>query len=477
MPQLYHRLLLLVAAWLAVSGGKPTAAAGAVYSSSPSMCHKSFKCGDNVDIRYPFYLSNQSKVLDAMAYSHSQHYCGYPDMAIICDQRGTATATLQLGGGSNYTVLAINYGNMTISLADADFCPRVRRNVTFPPVNSFETTYTLQLAIDYLSFFYDCAFTSTFTPAVPAAVPWPVGIIPINCSSFEEGPSPAFLVPQLDTPEGDWLIQACKEVYVLPVLGDELFRPEYYSRLGSGGYGQVLKQGFQLNWIGPKGDMACHQCELSNGQCTYDRATGGFLGCLCSDGRMRNPNCGAGLMKKTRKICIIASTSSILVLCLLLFSCLLGCKRYRSRKKSKETPRIESFLQKHAAIHSKRYTYSQVKRMTRNFAEKLGQGGFGVVYRGDLSGGRQIAVKMLKDSKADVEEFINEVASISRTSHVNVVTLLGFCLEGSKRALIYDYMPNGSLERISVLRYLILGWPNCAPIKKVLSPLVTQEEQ
>lgn len=99
---------------------------------------------------------------------------------------------------------------------------------------------------------------------------------------------------------------------------------------------------------------------------------------------------------------IIASTSSILVLCLLLFSCLLGCKRYRSRKKSKETPRIESFLQKHAAIHSKRYTYSQVKRMTRNFAEKLGQGGFGVVYRGDLSGGRQIAVKMLKDSKAEI---------------------------------------------------------------------------
>ncbi|PUZ55269.1 hypothetical protein GQ55_5G199100 [Panicum hallii var. hallii] len=54
---------------------------------------------------------------------------------------------------------------------------------------------------------------------------------------------------------------------------------------------------------------------------------------------------------------------------------------------------------------------------------------------------------MLKDTKGDGEEFMNEVASISRTSHVNVVTLLGFCLEGSERVLIYESMPNGSLER------------------------------
>ncbi|KAI4988108.1 hypothetical protein ZWY2020_029738 [Hordeum vulgare] len=143
---------------------------------------------------------------------------------------------------------------------------------------------------------------------------------------------------------------------------------------------------------------------------------------------------------------IIASTLGILALCLP-FTCLLGYKAYRSRKRSKETPRIESFLQKNATVYPKRYTYAQVKKMTGTFAEKLGQGGFGVVYRGGLSSGHQIAVKMLKDSKSDVGGFINEVASISRTSHVNVVTLLGFCLEGSKRALIYDYMPNGSLQR------------------------------
>ncbi|XP_073356959.1 LEAF RUST 10 DISEASE-RESISTANCEUS RECEPTOR-LIKE PROTEIN KINASE-like 2.3 [Aegilops tauschii subsp. strangulata] len=140
----------------------------------------------------------------------------------------------------------------------------------------------------------------------------------------------------------------------------------------------------------------------------------------------------------------IAGSSSVLML---LFAFWLGYRKYGSKRKSKERAKIESILQKNGTVHLKRYTYAQVKRITRSFAEKLGQGGFGAVYRGDLFDGRQIAVKILKDYKTDGEDFINEVASISRTSHVNVLNLLGFCLEGSKRALIYDYMPNGSLEK------------------------------
>ncbi|KAG4915217.1 hypothetical protein JHK87_052774 [Glycine soja] len=58
-----------------------------------------------------------------------------------------------------------------------------------------------------------------------------------------------------------------------------------------------------------------------------------------------------------------------------------------------------------------------------------------------------VAVKVLKELKGNGEEFINEVASISRTSHVNIVTLIGFCFEKSKKALVYEFMANGSLEK------------------------------
>nr|XP_043616249.1 LEAF RUST 10 DISEASE-RESISTANCE LOCUS RECEPTOR-LIKE PROTEIN KINASE-like 2.5 [Erigeron canadensis] len=85
--------------------------------------------------------------------------------------------------------------------------------------------------------------------------------------------------------------------------------------------------------------------------------------------------------------------------------------------------------------------------MTKSFQEKLGQGGYGSVYKGQLTDGQLVAVKLLAETHGDGEDFINEVASISRTSHVNIVTLVGFCIEGEKRALVYEFMPHGSLDK------------------------------
>ncbi|GAY64609.1 hypothetical protein CUMW_234810, partial [Citrus unshiu] len=75
-----------------------------------------------------------------------------------------------------------------------------------------------------------------------------------------------------------------------------------------------------------------------------------------------------------------------------------------------------------------------------------GKDGFGSVYKGQLHIGGLIAVKMLENSNFSAVEFINEVSTIGRIHHVNVVQLLGFYSEGSKRALVYEYMPNGSLD-------------------------------
>ncbi|XP_056857621.1 LEAF RUST 10 DISEASE-RESISTANCE LOCUS RECEPTOR-LIKE PROTEIN KINASE-like 2.5 [Raphanus sativus] len=113
------------------------------------------------------------------------------------------------------------------------------------------------------------------------------------------------------------------------------------------------------------------------------------------------------------------------------------------RRKTSDVP---SQLNLKALIPLKHYSYAQVKRITKSFAIVVGKGGFGTVYRGTLCDGRSVAVKVLKDSKGNGEDFLNEVASMSKTSHVNIVTLLGFCAEGTKRAILYEFLENGSLD-------------------------------
>lgn len=108
---------------------------------------------------------------------------------------------------------------------------------------------------------------------------------------------------------------------------------------------------------------------------------------------------------------------------------------------------MEKFLLNHGSLAPKRYGYNDVKKMTKSFKEKLGQGGYGIVYKGELPDGQFVAVKVLTETHEDAEEFINEVASISRTSHVNIVNLLGFCYDRKKRALVYEFMPNKSLDK------------------------------
>ncbi|KAH0711560.1 hypothetical protein KY285_007082 [Solanum tuberosum] len=108
---------------------------------------------------------------------------------------------------------------------------------------------------------------------------------------------------------------------------------------------------------------------------------------------------------------------------------------------------IEGFLQTQNNFMPIRYNYSNINRMTRGFKEKLGEGGYGTVYKGKLQSGRDAAVKMLSKPKAGGQDFMNEVATIGRIHHVNVVGLVGYCVEGTKRALVYDFMPNGSLDK------------------------------
>ncbi|KAK8961380.1 Cysteine-rich receptor-like protein kinase 8 [Platanthera guangdongensis] len=97
------------------------------------------------------------------------------------------------------------------------------------------------------------------------------------------------------------------------------------------------------------------------------------------------------------------------------------------------------------------FDLATIRSATNSFSEanKLGEGGFGPVYKGVLRGGQEIAVKRLsKSSGQGVLEMKNEVVLMARLQHRNLVRLLGCCLEGEEKLLVYEYLPNTSLDKL-----------------------------
>ncbi|KAL8246083.1 hypothetical protein R6Q59_007299 [Mikania micrantha] len=95
------------------------------------------------------------------------------------------------------------------------------------------------------------------------------------------------------------------------------------------------------------------------------------------------------------------------------------------------------------------FTFSTIAIATANFSHdnKLGEGGFGPVFKGVLEDGQQVAVKRLsRNSNQGLDEFKNEVICISKLQHRNLANLLGCCIQGDEKLLIYEYMPNKSLD-------------------------------
>uniref|UniRef100_A0A6N2KYY8 Uncharacterized protein n=1 Tax=Salix viminalis TaxID=40686 RepID=A0A6N2KYY8_SALVM len=133
----------------------------------------------------------------------------------------------------------------------------------------------------------------------------------------------------------------------------------------------------------------------------------------------------------------------ILVICICLF---IRTRKQRKKERVETVDEIES-------AESLQFTFNTIRDATENFSEKntLGQGGFGAVYKGVLPSGQEIAVKRLsKDSGQGDLEFKNEVLLVAKLQHRNLVRLLGFCLQGIERLLIYE---SSEWER----RYKIIG--------------------
>ncbi|XP_059439326.1 cysteine-rich receptor-like protein kinase 44 isoform X2 [Corylus avellana] len=129
----------------------------------------------------------------------------------------------------------------------------------------------------------------------------------------------------------------------------------------------------------------------------------------------------------------------------LLISCIYIFYLRVSRQREKDETVDET-----SSTESLQFDFSTIKVATEDFsiANKLGEGGFGAVYKGRLPNGQEIAVKMLsRESGQGTQEFNNEVLLVAMLQHRNLVKLLGFCLEGNEKLLVYEFVPNASLDR------------------------------
>ncbi|KAG6474452.1 G-type lectin S-receptor-like serine/threonine-protein kinase At2g19130 [Zingiber officinale] len=174
--------------------------------------------------------------------------------------------------------------------------------------------------------------------------------------------------------------------------------------------------------------------ELLNVQEQYEQSDGGTLYLRLAAAELQSSD---GDKKRKITWAIVGVAMAILVAFLATIIWVTNRKR-RSRKM------VRNLINAHGSLVP--FTYRELQHATKNFSEKLGEGGFGSVFKGSLPGSIAIAVKKLEGLRQGEKQFRAEVSTIGTIHHINLVRLLGFCSGGSNRLLVYEFMPNGSLD-------------------------------
>ncbi|KAK7385010.1 hypothetical protein VNO78_30717 [Psophocarpus tetragonolobus] len=209
----------------------------------------------------------------------------------------------------------------------------------------------------------------------------------------------------------------------------------------------VQDESVVMEWSNPD----CSSCAAQGQNCQYKNGSQSEIECLlCPTNKI-----------PTSIILLIAAGGivGLILLLLLVKGLFLVYEHYKM--KGEDHARIEKFLEDYRAMKPTRFTYADIKRITNGFSESLGEGAHGAVFKGMLSKEILVAVKILNDTVGDGKDFINEVGTMGKIHHVNVVRLLGFCADGFHRALVYDFFPNGSLQRFLAPpdnKDVFLGW-------------------
>ncbi|KAG6543123.1 hypothetical protein Mapa_015372 [Marchantia paleacea] len=139
----------------------------------------------------------------------------------------------------------------------------------------------------------------------------------------------------------------------------------------------------------------------------------------------------------------------------LLFYVLARRKRKLAKKQRPSEPPVDDFeltlpsIQDSIAgkVMGMRYTYETLNEATNEFCKELGRGAYGIVYKGILKDGSEIAVKKLVDSQRGIKDFESEMKTLGSINHSNLVALRGFSVKSNQPFLVYEYVPNGSLDK------------------------------
>ncbi|XP_062213572.1 rust resistance kinase Lr10-like [Phragmites australis] len=372
------------------------------------------------EIRFPFRLES----------SNTPSLCGAPCMKLACSGEDTILVHPAL---SAYKVIAIDYrlGRLTIipragfsspcQLIDKIISASVALDLQSSCLNQFRFYHAVIVRClgkftphsddaDFIAGPVSCLSNATYFSYLVSPLE-KMYVLPLDCK-VSDGKIP---LPVPDTSPSTF-----KETAERMLNFDEMTSIIYYHL-----------HHFRQNEYYYPDDEECTQCEGQGRRCAFSS--------------QRNQTF---CMRHGSHVKVIAATSSVAALVVLLL--MVASALYLSLKGRYNEEihlKVEMFLKTYGTSKPTRYTFSEVKKIARRFKEKIGQGGFGSVYKGELPNGVPVAVKMLENSTGEGEDFINEVATIGLIHHANIVRLLGFCSEGTRRALIYEFMPNESLEK------------------------------
>ncbi|XP_016445101.2 rust resistance kinase Lr10-like [Nicotiana tabacum] len=366
------------------------------------------RCGDfGPVIRFPFRLKNR----------HPTN-CGYPGFELSCTKDNVTQFKLQfplqasiknidIPISANVSVQEIDYKSQTIRLSElnASCLPGQISNI-----NSSASPFT-----------YDQNSYGGFTL--------------FNCSSNKKYSTSFDRINCLSGPHYDVLAfrsynsisqfpSSCTKMYNISDVPNEVLfgQPEYSPT-------QIY-----LHWSEP----FCGNCEADGKYCKL-KSNGSGSETECVD-IPEDPSKGPS--KKVIVASVLGSVFAFMLIILAVY------KIIKLKIKKEDQKRIERFLEDYKALRPTRYSYADIKKITEQFKYKVGQGGYGKVYKGKLTNEILVAIKVLNNFKGNGEDFINEVGSIGRIHHVNVVRLVGYCADGYRRALVYEYLQNDTLQKI-----------------------------